>query len=184
MLAARGVRASHERTYSVVDKRRDPDRETKVVDLSLQQGADILTNGIRDVETLGPADQLTLIDTQLLNGEAEGETQTEDVLVTVTLGCTGGLAAADMAVEAVGMVFLQEELNLLSEEGKQVAGLLGDHEMLGDGNFVVGEIEGSVTIEHDGADTEVGTAEIDGQIETLGRVAVRFGPRLRRWRTR
>lgn len=60
------------------------------------------------------------------------------MLVSVARGGAIGVAPAQVAVEVLGMVLLEESLDLLGEEGEEVRGGLCDHELLGDGDLVKG----------------------------------------------
>jgi hypothetical protein len=68
-------------------------------------------------------------------------------------------------------MLFEEELDLLGEEVEELFGCFGDHEFLGDGHFGLREVEGRVAVELDGADAEVGSAEVDGEVDTLGELA-------------
>jgi hypothetical protein len=78
-----------------------------------------------------------------------------------------GGASADGSVVVFAVVCLQESSNLLCEEREEFFAGLGDHELAGNGDLGLGEGEGAVTVEVDGADTEVGATEVDSHVETL-----------------
>ena len=107
------------------------------------------------------------VDSELLHWEREGESQFENVLVSVSLWCGNGLATTDMRLKVLSMVLLQKSLNLLGEEGEERGGLIRDHEVVGDLDFLLRDVEGCVAVELDGANAEVGSSEVDGEIETL-----------------
>ncbi|KAI6763431.1 hypothetical protein HG531_012819 [Fusarium graminearum] len=119
-LASRGVRSGHESTNGVVDKRSNLDGKVEVVNLVLEQSADVLAYGIGDIKALGPSNQQTLVNGKLLDGETEGEAQTENVLIAIALRGAGCVAPAQVRVEVVGMVLLQEDFDLLCEEREEV----------------------------------------------------------------
>ena len=91
------------------------------------------------------------------------------MFIAITRGSTGSVATAQVGVEVVGVVLLEEDLDLLGEERKELCGGLCDHKLLRNGNLVVSEVKGGVTVEHDGANSEVCASQINGQIQTLVR---------------
>lgn len=166
-LAGGRVGTSHQSTNSVVDESGNLDGEMKLVNLGLEESTNILSDGVWDVETLGPADECTLINTQLLNGETECETETENVLVLEALGRAHGHASADMGLEVVAVMCPEEDLNLLCQESEQLLSGLGNHELSGDGDLGVCETESGVAVKLDRANTKVGAAKVDSHIEAL-----------------
>lgn len=65
------------------------------------------------------------------------------------------------------MVFSQEKLDLFCQEAEQLLRALCGHELLGDGNLGVGEVERGVAVQLDRADPEVRSSKIDGEVEAL-----------------
>jgi hypothetical protein len=74
-----------------------------------------------------------------------------------------------VCLEVLVVVDTQERLDLAGEEEEEVLGGTGGHEFPGNHDLGLGEGEGGVSVQLDGADAEVGTAEINGQVETLDR---------------
>ncbi len=75
--------------------------------------------------------------------------------------------AAVLASEVIGVVFLEEDIDLFCEEKEQFAGSFGNHELLWDRDFRLDQIEGRVSIELDRTDAEIGSPKIDGKIQAL-----------------
>ena len=164
-LARACVRASHQGTDSVVDERSNADREVQVVNLFLQKGANVLSDGVLDIKALGPADKGALVDAILLHGETEGETKAEDLLV---LGLAEHrLSALHVRVVVVLVVLFEEALNLLGQESEELAGGLRNHQLVRDGNLALGQAESAVSVQLNGADTEVCSSQINSHVQTL-----------------
>lgn len=163
-LAGRGVGASHEGSHGIVDQSGHPHGQAQGVDLGLEQGAHILADGVGDVEALGPAHEQPLVDAYLVHREGEGEAQVENLLL---LDGVSGVPAPDVSLVVFFMVGLEEFLDLLGEEGEELLGRLRDHEVLGNGNLALGQGEGGVAVQLDGANAEVCAAQIDGHVEAL-----------------
>lgn len=97
------------------------------------------------------------------------------MFVLVAGGGGDGVAAAEVRFKVLLMVLFEEELDLLGEEVEELFGCFGDHEFLWDGHFRLGEVEGRVAVQLDGADAEVGSAEVDGEVDALGELAASAG---------
>lgn len=113
------------------------------VDLGLQQLADILPNGVVDVETLGPARQSTAVDADLIDGEGEGEAQLKDLFA---FDLRAGLMTLEVRFEVVVVVGSEEVLDLEGEEGEELFRGFGDHEFARDGDFGLGKGEGGIAV--------------------------------------
>lgn len=161
-LAWRCVGARHERSDGVVDERSYLDGQMQVVNLVLQEGADVLADGILNIEALGPAHQQAFVDADLVDGKGKGETEVE--YFVVLLSCVSLL-------QGTGVVFfvvlLEEGFDLLGEEGEELLGCLRNHELARDGNLGLREGKGGVAVQSDRADTEVCAAQIDRHVEAL-----------------
>ncbi len=59
------------------------------------------------------------------------------------------------------MVCPQESLDLFREESKQFLGGFGNHQILGDRDFRLDQIEGCVSLELNRTDAEIGSPKID-----------------------
>lgn len=126
-LAGGGVGARHEGADGVVDEGGDADGEVESVDGVLEELADVLADGVGDVEALGPADQGAAVDADLVDGEGEGEAELEDVLVLVARGRGDGVAPAKVRFKVLLVVLFEEELDLLGEEVEELLGGPCDH---------------------------------------------------------
>ena len=161
VFSSRSVGSGHQSPDCVVDESGHSNGQLENIDLPLEQGADVLANGIGNVKALGPSDEFTFVDAELLNGETESEAEAEDVFVSVPLRSAGGGTAASMVLETVGMVLFEEFLNLLGQEGKQFLRGFRHHELLGNWHLVEVQAESGIAIQHDGADTKIGAAKVN-----------------------
>lgn len=75
-----------------------------------------------------------------------------------------------MGLEVIVVVFLQEGLDLLGDELEELFVGTGHHQVAGDGDFRLSQREGAVAMELDGTDPEVGSTQINCQIQSLFRV--------------
>ena len=128
----------------------------QLVDLSLQQRTNVLADCVLDIEALGPAHKQTLVDANLVHREGEGETQIEDLLRLLSY-----LAAPEGEGIVLLVVRREELLDLLRQKREELLRCLRGHEFLGNGDFALGEGEGGVAVQLDGADTEVGAAQVE-----------------------
>ena len=164
-LTGRGIGAGHQGTNGVVDQGCHAHGKFQRINGRLEQGAYIVTNGIGDVEALGPPDQGSGVDSDLAHGEAEGESQIEHILFAVTL------APPELVCLKVLVVMNAEEgLDLAGQEEEEVLGGTGGHEFPGNHDLGLSEVEGGVAVQLNRAHAEVGPAEVDGQVETLRRI--------------
>lgn len=65
------------------------------------------------------------------------------------------------------MVCAEEDLDLLSQECKKVGGCLCGHEVLGNRDLGVSEVESGVAVQLNRADSEICAAQVDSKVETL-----------------
>jgi hypothetical protein len=72
-----------------------------------------------------------------------------------------------VGLEVLVVVNAQEGLDLAGQEEEEVLGGAGGHELARDHDFGLRQIEGGIAVQLDGADAEVGAAEVDGEIEAL-----------------
>jgi hypothetical protein len=135
----------------------------------LQKRAYILPHDILDVEPFGPSNQFTLVDADLLHGETKRKPQPKDMFIPVTFGRGHRLSPADVLLKVVFVVHLEEGLDLLGQEGEELAAGLGHHELSRNGDFGLREGEGRVAVQLDGANAEIGATEIDGEVKALQR---------------
>lgn len=110
---------------------------------------------------------MTSIEAYLVDREAERETKLKEVFFCHSFT---GFPPLMMLFEMVIVVGFEEGFDLLGEEGEELLRCFGNHQLARNGNFGLREGERGVAIERNGADTEVGTAQIDSQIDTLSSV--------------
>lgn len=72
-----------------------------------------------------------------------------------------------MRLKVLSVVLLQKGLDLLGKEGEELRCGLGNHEFVRDLDLFLGNVEGGISVELDGTDAEVGSAEVAGEVETL-----------------
>lgn len=140
-LAGGSVGAGHQSTDGVIDQGGDTDGEFQIINGGLEQSANIMADGIGDVEALSPTDQGSGVDTKLAHGETESETQIEQVLLIVTITTT-----AQVSLEVLVVMDAQERFDLAGEEEEEVLGSSGGHEFAGDHDLGLSEGEGGIAM--------------------------------------
>jgi hypothetical protein len=72
-----------------------------------------------------------------------------------------------MGLEVLVVVNAEEGLDLTGQEKEEILGGTGGHEFAGDHDLGLSEGEGGVSVQLNGAHTEVGSTQVDCKIETL-----------------
>lgn len=99
-----------------------------------------------------------------MDGEAERETKLEEVFFCHSFT---GFSPLMVLLEMLVVVGFEEGFDLFCEEGEEFLRCFGNHQLARDGNFGLRKGECGIAIELNRAHTEVGTTQIDCQIDTL-----------------